>query len=57
MMDGGLNFKDTCHKCGYEKHGGSMRRYIHERNTKICDTCYDDNENKSEYVYANELKK
>lgn len=57
MMDGGLNFKDTCHKCGYEKHGGSMRRYIHERNTKICDTCYDDNENKSEYVYAKELKK
>ena len=35
MMDGGLNFQDTCHKCECSKHGGSMRRYIQDRNIKI----------------------
>lgn len=56
MMDGGLNFQDTCHKCECSKHGGSMRRYIQDRNTKICDNCYEEYENKTEYVYAKELK-
>ena len=39
MMDGGLNFQDNCHKCKCSKYGGSMRRYIKDRNTKICNTC------------------
>ena len=56
MMDGGLNFQDTCYKCECSKHGGSMRRYIQDRNTKICDNCYEEYENKTEYVYAKELK-
>ena len=56
MMDGGLNFQDSCHKCECSKHGGSMRRYIQDRNTKICDNCYEEYENKTEYVYAKELK-
>ena len=56
MMDGGLNFQDTCHKCECSKHGGSMRRYIQDRNTKICDNCYEKHENKTEYVYSKNLK-
>ena len=56
MMDGGLNFQDTCYKCECSKHGGSMRRYIQDRNTKICDNCYEEYENKTEYVYAKKLK-
>ena len=56
MMDGGLNFRDTCYKCASTMHGGSMRRYIQDRNTKICDNCYEEHETKTEYVYAKELK-
>ena len=57
MMDGGLNFRDTCYTCATTMHGGSMRRYVHNRNTKICDTCYEEHDNKNDYVYARELKK
>jgi|TARA_B110000967_G_scaffold184444_1_gene203868 hypothetical protein len=57
MMDGGLNFRDTCYNCATTMHGGSMRRYVHNRNTKICDTCYEEHDNKNDYVYARELKK
>ena len=56
MMDGGLNFQDTCYKCECSKHGGSMRRYIQDRNTKICDNCYEEHDNKSDYLYIKELK-
>jgi hypothetical protein len=56
MMDGGLNFQDTCHKCECSKHGGSMRRYIQDRNTKICDNCYEEHETKTDYLYTKELK-
>ena len=56
MMDGGLNFQDTCYKCECSKHGGSMRRYIQDRNTKICDNCYEKHETKTDYLYTKELK-
>ena len=56
MMDGGLNFQDNCHKCKCSKYGGSMRRYIKDRNTKICNTCYEEHDNKSEYLYTKQLK-
>ena len=36
MMDGGDNFKDICHKCDVQQYGGTMKRYIHNRNKKIC---------------------
>jgi len=56
MMDGGINFKDICHKCDALENGGNMKRYIHDRNKKICGTCYDELEDKSQYVYASQLK-
>ena len=56
MMDGGLNFRDTCHNCAITMQSGSMRRYRHNRNTKICDTCYEEQDNKNDYVYVKELK-
>ncbi len=55
-MDGGLNFRDTCSICKCNKNGGNMKRYIHDRNKKICGTCYDELEDKSQYVYASQLK-
>ena len=56
MMDGGLNFQDICYNCECSKHGGSMRRYIQDRNIKICDNCYEEHETKTDYLYTKELK-
>ena len=56
MMDGGLNFKDICHKCDTNADGGTMKRYVHDRNKKICYDCYEKLEDKSQYVFASELK-
>ena len=56
MMDGGLNFRDICSICKCNKNGGSMRRYIKDRNKKICDDCYEEQEDKSNYLYARDLK-
>jgi len=36
MMDGGHNFKDNCRTCNKDESGGTMRRYVHDRYTKIC---------------------
>jgi hypothetical protein len=63
MMDGGFNFRDICHKCDASEQGGSMKRYIHDRNKKICNECLnklDDEGNREEfnsYVYASQLKR
>tara|TARA_R110002012_G_scaffold253303_2_gene432301 strand:+ start:1679 stop:1870 length:192 start_codon:yes stop_codon:yes gene_type:complete len=57
MMDGGDNFKDICHKCDVQQDGGTMKRYVHNRNKKICFDCYEKLEDNSEYVYASQLKK
>ena len=35
MMDGGINFKDICHKCDAIENGGTMKRYIHDRNKNL----------------------
>lgn len=56
MMDGGLNFRGTCYNCASTMHGGSMRRYIQDRNIKICDNCYEEHETKTDYLYTKELK-
>ena len=56
MMDGGLNFKDICHKCDTNADGGTMKRYVHDRNKKICSDCYEKLEDKSQYVFASQLK-
>ena len=56
MMDGGLNFKDICHKCDTNADGGTMKRYVHDRNKKICYDCYEKLEDKSQYVFASQLK-
>ena len=62
MMDGGVNFRDICHKCDCNKNGGSMKRHIEDRNIKICNDCLnkldDDNgrEEFNKYVNAKELK-
>ena len=63
MMDGGTNFRDVCHKCSQTENGGTMKRYIHDRNKKICNECLnklDDESNRDEfnkYVYASQLKR
>ena len=63
MMDVGTNFRDVCHKCSHTENGGTMKRYIHDRNKKICTECLnklDDESNRDEfnkYVYASQLKK
>ena len=63
MMDGGTNFRDVCHKCSHTENGGTMKRYIHDRNKKICNECLnklDDESNRDEfnkYVYASQLKR
>ena len=62
-MDGGTNFRDVCHKCSHTENGGTMKRYIHDRNKKICNECLnklDDESNRDEfnkYVYASQLKR
>ena len=56
MMDGGSNFKDVCHKCDTNADGGTMKRYVHDRNKKICYDCYERLEDKSQYVFASQLK-
>lgn len=63
MMDGGINFRDICHKCSCNESGGTMKRNIQDRNKKICVDCLnklDDEGNRDEfnnYVYASQLKK
>jgi len=41
MMDGGTNFKDICRTCDRQENGGTMRRYIHDRNCKISQDCFE----------------
>ena len=61
MMDGGTNFKDVCATCKGTADGGTMLRYIHDRNKKICSDCHqklDDEEGREEfnkYVHVNTL--
>ena len=40
-MDGGHNFKDICITCDRKENGGTMRRYKHDRNIKICIDCFE----------------
>ena len=61
MLDGGFNFKDTCSTCNSIGDAGSMLRYIHDRNRKICSDCHqklDEEEGREEfnkYVHASKL--
>ena len=59
MMDGGTNFKDNCKTCNKDESGGTMRRYVHDRNTKICLNCFEklDVVKRQEYVFANQLNR
>ena len=41
MMDGGTNFGDICRTCDRKENGGTMRRYKHDRNVKICIDCFE----------------
>jgi len=63
MMDGGINFKDICHKCNSNENGGTMKRHKDDRNKKICTQCLNKLDNESnrdefnKYVYASQLRK
>ena len=59
MMDGGTNFKDICRTCDRQENGGSMRRYIHDRNVKICLDCFEklDTDKQHEHVWVGQLNR
>ena len=59
MMDGGHDFRDVCITCDRKENGGTMRRYVHERNTKICLNCFEklDVVKRQEYVFASQLNR
>jgi len=57
MMDGGTNFKDICRTCDRQENGGTMRRYVHDRNLKICLDCFEklDTDKQHEHVWMGQL--
>ena len=59
MMDGGHNFRDVCITCDRKENGGTMRRYKHDRNIKMCIDCFEKLNvvKRQEYVFANQLNK
>ena len=59
MMDGGTNFRDNCKTCNKDEHGGTMRRYVHDRNVKLCLDCFEklDVVKRQEYVVASQLRR
>ena len=59
MMDGGTNFKDICRTCDRQENGGTMQRYIHDRNCKICQDCFEklDKDKQQEHVWVGQLNR
>ena len=59
MMDGGTNFRDNCKTCNKDEHGGTMRRYVHDRNVKLCLDCFEELDvvKRQEYVFAGQLNR
>ena len=59
MMDGGTNFKDICRTCDRQENGGTMRRYVHDRNCKICHDCFEklDIDKQHEHVWMGQLNR
>ena len=58
-MDGGTNFRDNCKTCNKDEHGGTMRRYVHDRNVKLCLDCFEklDVVKRQEYVVTSQLRR
>jgi hypothetical protein len=59
MMDGGTNFRDNCKTCNKDEDGGTMRRYVHDRNIKLCLDCFEklDVVKRQEYVVTSQLRR
>ena len=59
MMDGGTNFQDICKDCDRKENGGTMRRYKHDRNVKICIDCFEklDKDKQQEHVWVGQLNR
>ena len=52
MMDGGTNLKYICRTCYRQENGGTMRRYIHDRNVKICLDCFEKLDTDKQHVHV-----